>query len=165
MLKWKNLLLLVVVVALVGGALIFYRYYFSRYNNTVNKPSITTVTPTPTNTKLTIKDCNIKKEGNPLISNLWNIEKSNLVAGTLVGNIQKVTTSNSSATLKIISPKGDQTYEFTVPVEKGMFFSNTSQKEVSVTFLHSGQSALVSFSCFPKQNNLFKITQVAVAEK
>jgi hypothetical protein len=175
----RNLLILITALILVTVAVAGLRLFNSKYAIELNSPlkktiQITPITPTPkptnqNNKELTFQGCDIKKEGNPLVSNIWNL-KGNVV-GTLRGNINKIgstkatETASPSAALEVISPKGDQTYLAIAPIEKGMFYDAVKMKEINFKDLHLGQTVVVSFNCFPTQNNLFKIAQVAITSK
>lgn len=109
-----------------------------------------------------LQKCNIKKETNPLISDVRTIK--NRVIGTLTGNINKLSYNqvSPSATLELISPKGEQTYGFSVQEEKGLVYDAVNLKDLLLGDLKLGQTIVASFNCSTRDKVPFRITRLSV---
>ncbi|MBI4078781.1 MAG: hypothetical protein HY429_00565 [Candidatus Levybacteria bacterium] len=113
-----------------------------------------------------LESCSIKEEGNPLVQDV-QILKDGTIFGTFRGNIQTYTLnqSSSSATMEVISPRGDQTHTFTIKEEPGLVYDAIAQKDLTLSNLRRGLTVVISFNCFPNKGNLFRLTRIAVTGK
>lgn len=167
---------LIIGALIVSGLMIIGSLIFVRF---VNKPKIITPSPLPSPKQATIDQlttakqfsffgCNIKKEGNPIVHEMIaaSTKDKDLVFGTFFGNINKISfdTAKKTASIQIISPKGDQTYSFKVTDSKGLVYDSTIAKPFNFADLKAGQTVMISFNCFPKETGekQFKIAQIMV---
>lgn len=130
-------------------------------------PQLKNDTPPVTTTNINeenLKKCDIKKDGNPLVSRVITLKNENAIVGTFTGNINKITYNsvNQVASIEIISPKGEQNYIFTVKEESGLVYDAVGLKALKLSDLKRGQTVVASFNCTPKQENSFKITHLAI---
>ncbi len=154
-----------IVLCLVVIIGIFMLSDFKLIPTTNPKPTLSTPTPRasdkPKSQMLTFQGCDIKKEGNPLVDGVY--PGKDLIYGTFYGNIDKVNKeSSSSATLLLLSPKGDQSYSLNVKDEPNLVFDATTLKNVSFSTLKPGLTVSVTFNCYPQKNNLLKIASIAI---
>ena len=114
----------------------------------------------------TLESCSVKKEGNPLITDLRT--EGNSIIGTYRGIINKITFNNpakTSASIELVSLKGDQTHLFKVDDENGLVYDYTQGKDASLGNLKKGMSIAMTFNCFPQKDNLFKYSRIVVISK
>jgi hypothetical protein len=112
-----------------------------------------------------LQNCEVTKDGNPIVEHVQKIQ--DFIVGSYRGNINEYSysPSNNTASLLLISPKGDQTQLFSLKGEKGLVFDAITMKEISLADLKRGQTVSISFNCFPKENNEFKITRINLTGK
>ena len=167
---------LVIIIGL--SILIIALAYGIKYLKTSKKPvvpvqSIVQTTPSriPTPLQGNLESCDVKKEGNPLLETdpkTLNVNGEKVIVGTFKGNVNQINldkidkTATVSASIELVSPTGDQVYTFKVKEEKGLVYDAVNLKDLTLTGLKKGQTVVLSFNCFTRFNNLFRITIVAV---
>lgn len=168
-LKW---VIIIIASSAVIIALAFGIKYFktSKQNTPFPTPSSPPPTsfPTPIPGSLNLESCDIKKEGNPLLTaapEKLSLGSSEVIAGTFRGNINKiiVVTVEPSQTyaLELISPQGDQIHTFILQEEKGLVYDSVNLKDLTLKDITLGQTVVISFNCF-LEDKRFKITRVAI---
>lgn len=157
----KLLLILVGVLIVVVVGLNLYLYFQAQARK--GRPFVPKATPEAI--KINLETCDVKKEGNPLVSDVTKLPDGTIV-GNFAGNINKTESFlDGRLSFEVIAPKGDQTYTFTVREEEGLVFDLKEGKDLKLTDLAPGNTVTMSFNCFPEKNNQFKITRITVTGK
>lgn len=129
-------------------------------------PPGTSPTPTPPLVS-NLETCDVKKEGNPLVNDVKTIEGS--IIGSFRGNINafEYNLQDQSASLELISPRGDQKHTFNLIEEEKLVYDAIELKDLALSDLKRGQTVAISFNCFPDQpkDKQFRITRVAITGK
>lgn len=158
----KFLLILVGILIVFIIGLNLYLYRSSDKTASSSSPSPTVLREAK---KVNLETCDLKKEGNPLVSDVTKLPDGTIV-GNFVGNINKTESFvDGRLSLEVVAPRGDQTYTFTVREEEGLVFDLKEGKDLSLSDLAPGNTITMSFNCFPEKNNQFKITRITVTGK
>lgn len=159
----RYILILILILVAVGSVLGVYLL--------VKQGNLTIRTPVPQNQGLPLADsldtCAIKKEGNPLVSDVTTIPGKKFIVGTFLGNIDKVdyNTQTQTAEIKLMSPKGDQDHTFTVKAEKGLITDAKTRGELQLSDLARGQTATLSFNCDLEKESKNRIVNILISNK
>lgn len=153
------LILVIVLISLIWtldhfGIINLSRYFFPPVSRLPAKSQI--------NQPTALDTCNVKKEGNPLVTSL--AENNNIISGTFTGRITAVAQSGSrnSVIISLISEKGNQRYTFNILKQPGLFYDSNKARSVEAQSLAAGQKIMITFNCLPKGGNLFKFVQVNI---
>lgn len=167
---------LIIVSLVLAAILITVAFYYLQIkkstSSSINQSSTTqqqkpTLTPTSqTITSADLENCQVKKQSNPLVDNLMELSDGTVI-GTFRGNINNINTASKYAQIELVSPKADQIHTFNVKPEKGLVNDAVNLKEIALNDLKQGQTLVISFNCFPKNNpgNKFKITKIDLTSK
>lgn len=135
----------------------------------VEKEIKLTITPPPkiVDASQGLESCSVKKEGNPLVEDVRSLPDGTII-GVIRGNIDNISFNmgKKSGAISLISISQGQSHTFKrIEDEEGLVYDATLQKEIKLSGLKRGMTVQISFNCFPDQDDLFKITRIAVIGK
>lgn len=161
----RNAIIAVVLIALI---LVTITYLYTRY---IEYSSLSKLfappdsSSSPSLARVNLESCSLKAEGNPLVDGeIVRIKEGGRddLVGAFRGNVNNVELTDTGALVELLSPKADQKYTFLITGEKNLIINNATQKEMQLSELKPGMTLLMSFNCYKKQNNKFKIVRILV---
>ena len=140
---------------IILGIIIYAFYYFKI-------PFLTKTTQVQTNNQISLDNCNIRKEDNPLVKSIS--KDDNIVTGTFLGKVLSLTPVNNRSSIQITLASDDfrQKNTFDILIKPELIYDTNSAKLTDISALKVNQKLMITFNCLPKQGNLFKYDQINI---